>query len=145
MRNAATMDATFVRIADAAVEGVRPVMEIHEAAVTDPRAMMRIRARLQELDIGLAYDDFGAGQSRLMELVEVPPDYLKLDMALVRDIDRSQKRQDLVGALVSVMSDLGIEVLAEGIERGEEGVVCRELGCKLGQGYHYGRPAPFPT
>ena len=117
------------------------VLEIHEGAVTDPKAMRIIRERLRELDIGLAYDDFGAGQSRLMELVEVPPDYLKLDMALVRDIDRSPKRQDLVRALVSFMCDLGIEVIAEGIERVEEAETCRQLGCSLGQGYLLGRPA----
>jgi malonate-semialdehyde dehydrogenase (acetylating)/methylmalonate-semialdehyde dehydrogenase len=100
--------------------------------------MRIIRERLQELQIGLAYDDFGAGQSRLMELVEVPPDYLKLDMSLVRDIDQSPKRQDLVRALVSFMCDLGIEVIAEGIERVEEADTCRELGCSLGQGFFLG-------
>jgi len=120
------------------------VLEIHEGAVTDPDAMRAIRERLRALQIGLAYDDFGAGQSRLMELVEVPPDYLKLDMTLVRDIDRSQKRQDLVRALVSFMCDLGIEVIAEGIERAEEAETCRQLGCSLGQGFHLGRPAPAP-
>jgi EAL domain-containing protein (putative c-di-GMP-specific phosphodiesterase class I) len=120
------------------------VLEIHEGAVTDPKAMRIIRGRLQELQIGLAYDDFGAGQSRLMELVEVPPDYLKLDMSLVRDIDQSPKRQDLVRALVSFMCDLGIEVIAEGIERVEEADTCRDLGCSLGQGFFLGRPAPIP-
>jgi EAL domain-containing protein (putative c-di-GMP-specific phosphodiesterase class I) len=119
------------------------VLEIHEGAVTDPKAMRVIRDQLSEKQIGLAYDDFGAGQSRLMELIEVPPDYLKLDMSLVRDIDKSSKRQDLVRALISVMCDLGIEVIAEGIERGEEAETCRQLGCSLGQGYYFGRPVPL--
>ena len=119
------------------------VLEIHEGAVTDAATMRKIREQTRDLKMGLAYDDFGAGQSRLMELVEVPPDYLKLDMSLVRDIDRSPKRQDLVRALISVVSDLGIAVLAEGIERGEEGETCRQLGCSLGQGYFLGRPAPL--
>jgi EAL domain-containing protein (putative c-di-GMP-specific phosphodiesterase class I) len=122
----------------------RAVLEIHEGAVTDPDAMQLVRERLNEFGIGLAYDDFGAGQSRLMELVEVPPDYIKLDMSLVRDIDKSPKRQDLVRALIAVMRDLGIAVLAEGIERGEESEVCHQLGCSLGQGYFLGRPAPLP-
>ena len=113
--------------------------------MTDPKTMRLIRERTSDLNIGLAYDDFGAGQSRLMELVEVPPDYLKLDMSLVRDIDRSPKRQDLVRALVSVMCDLGIEVIAEGIERGEEAEACAQLGCSLGQGYYLGRPAPIKS
>jgi EAL domain-containing protein (putative c-di-GMP-specific phosphodiesterase class I) len=122
--------------------GQRAVLEIHESAVTDLRAMEAVRAQLRGLGIGLAYDDFGAGQSRLMELIEVPPDFLKLDMSLVRDIDRNSKRQELVRALVKVMADLGIEVLAEGIERADEGAACHALGCTLAQGYFYGRPGP---
>jgi EAL domain-containing protein (putative c-di-GMP-specific phosphodiesterase class I) len=132
----------LVRVAAGLDAGQHAVLEIHEGAVTDPKTMREIRQQLNDLNIGLAYDDFGAGQSRLMELVEVPPDFLKLDMSLVRDIDRSPKRQDLVRALVSVMCDLGIEVIAEGVERGEEAEICRELGCSLGQGYFIGRPAP---
>ena len=118
----------------------RAVLEIHEGAVTDLEAMARIRNQLRSLGIGLAYDDFGAGQSRLMELVDVPPDIIKLDMALVRDIDRHAKRRELVKALVAVMRDMDVEVLAEGIERPEEAQVCAEIGCQLGQGYFWGRP-----
>jgi EAL domain-containing protein (putative c-di-GMP-specific phosphodiesterase class I) len=141
MANLEEVSAELRRIAAGLDTDQEAVLEIHEGAVTDPKAMRIIRERLKELEIGLAYDDFGAGQSRLMELVEVPPDYLKLDMSLVRDIDRSPKRQDLVRALVSFMCDLGIEVIAEGIERPEEADACRELGCSLGQGYLLGRPA----
>jgi EAL domain-containing protein (putative c-di-GMP-specific phosphodiesterase class I) len=136
------LEAAFSGIARGMLADQRAVLEIHEGAVTDPNAMRMIRERLNAFGIGLAYDDFGAGQSRLMELVEVPPDVLKLDMSIVRDIDQSQKRQDLVRALVAVMRDLGIEVLAEGIERGEEATACQALGCSLGQGYFFGRPAP---
>jgi EAL domain-containing protein (putative c-di-GMP-specific phosphodiesterase class I) len=137
------LTTAFRVIATALDTNMRAVLEIHEGAVTDPEAMQAVRARLNEFSIGLAYDDFGAGQSRLMELVEVPPDFLKLDMSLVRDIDRSPKRQDLVRALIAVMRDLGIEVLAEGIERAEEAETCHQLGCSLGQGYYLGRPAPI--
>jgi len=127
-------------IADA---GHTPVLEVHESAVTDHGAMAGLRDRLCDLGIRLAYDDFGAGQSRLMELVEVPPHTLKLDITLVREIDGSARRQDLVRALVHVLADQGIEVLAEGIEREEEAIVCRQLGCHLGQGYLLGRPGPL--
>jgi EAL domain-containing protein (putative c-di-GMP-specific phosphodiesterase class I) len=135
--------AELTRVAESLDSNQDAVIEIHESAVTDPTTMLVIRERLQAHKIGLAYDDFGAGQSRLMELVEVPPDFLKLDMSMVRDIDRSPKRQDLVRALVSVMCDLGIEVIAEGIERADEAETCRQLGCALGQGYFIGRPAPI--
>ena len=143
MESAAALDAALDQMGRVIDAGHRSVLEVHESAVTEGRAMSDLRARLRERRIELAYDDFGAGQSRLMELVEVPPEYLKLDITLVREIDRSSRRQDLVRALVAVLADQGIAVLAEGIERPEEAEACRALGCTLGQGYHFGRPAPF--
>ncbi|MGF1468148.1 MAG: EAL domain-containing protein [Sandaracinaceae bacterium] len=132
-------------IPEALRPGQRAVVEIHEAAMTDPVRMGELRRCLDDLDIGLAYDDFGAGQSRLMELIEVPPDYLKLDMALVRHIHLNARRQELVSALVEVMTGIGIVVLAEGIEHLEEAATCASLGCTLGQGYFYGRPTRLIT
>ena len=142
MSDFAAVEQTLAGIADALGEGQDAVLEIHESAVTDPVAMKRISEAVSAHSIQLAYDDFGAGQSRLMELVEVPPDFLKLDMALVRDIDTNEKRQTLVGALVAVMRGEGIRVLAEGVETDAEAVACAALGCELGQGFHFGRPAP---
>lgn len=121
--------------------GRRTVVEIHESTITDLTAMGRLRERLREREIEIAYDDFGAGQSRLRELAEVPPDLIKLDLSLVRGIDQSPARRDLVAALTRVMCDLGIRVLAEGIETQGELDVCRDIGCELGQGYLIARPA----
>jgi EAL domain-containing protein (putative c-di-GMP-specific phosphodiesterase class I) len=76
--------------------------EVHESTVTDPQAMRRLRACLADLNIGLAYDDFGAGQARLLELAECPPDCLKFDMSLIRDIDIAPaSRQRLIESLVA--------------------------------------------
>ena len=126
-------------------EGHQPVVEISEAMVTELGAMGRVRQALRERGILLAYDDFGVGQSRLMELAELPPDFLKLDMAMVRDIhhERNRARRDLLRALIATMTEAEVTVVAEGIEREEEAAVCRELGCALGQGYLFGRPAPL--
>ncbi|MBV9124872.1 MAG: EAL domain-containing protein [Planctomycetes bacterium] len=123
----------------------RPVLEVHEGLVTDLPSMRRLREQLKHLDIGLAYDDFGAGQSRLNELAEVPPDFIKLDMSLIRGIDMAGARQDLVRALNRVTRDLGVQTIAEGIETEEEAQVCRSLGCQLGQGYLLGRPQSSPA
>jgi EAL domain-containing protein (putative c-di-GMP-specific phosphodiesterase class I) len=117
------------------------VAEIHESAVLDPTSMRVLRAELHARGIEIAYDDFGAGRARMMELAEVPPDFLKLDMALVRGIDASPSRQELVAAFVRVQRDAGVRVIAEGIETEAERRVCAELGCDLGQGYLLGRPA----
>jgi EAL domain-containing protein (putative c-di-GMP-specific phosphodiesterase class I) len=120
------------------------VLEIHEAAITDPNSMRELQASLTALNIRLAYDDFGAGQARLNELVEVPPDVLKFDMILVHGIDRAPAgRQQMIGALVDMVIELGIQPLAEGVETAVEAETCRELGFELAQGYYFGRPTPI--
>lgn len=129
------------RTADALGPERRLVAEIHESAIVEPSSMRVLKRGLSMRGIELAYDDFGAGRARLMELAEVPPDFLKLDMSLVRDIDRSPNRQDLVAALVRVMREVGVRVVAEGIESERELHACRELGCELGQGFFIRRPA----
>jgi len=118
----------------------RMVIEVHENVVADTRSMRRLRDRLREADIDLAFDDFGVGQSRLMELTEVPPDYIKLDMSLIRDIDSAEARQGVVEVLCHLIRHRGVKVIAEGIERPEEGQTCHNLGCQLGQGYLFGKP-----
>ncbi len=132
----------LARSAEALGAGRRLVAEIHEAAIVDPATMRALRAELLARGIELAYDDFGAGRARLMELAEVPPDFLKLDMSLIRAIDESPNRQELVAALVRVMREVGVRVIAEGIETNEEHVTCRELGCELGQGFLIRHPVP---
>jgi EAL domain-containing protein (putative c-di-GMP-specific phosphodiesterase class I) len=118
------------------------VLEIHEGTATQTASMRELRAKLDDLNIGMAYDDFGAGQARLIELVEVPPDYLKFDMKLVQNISAaSLERQKMVERLVQMTLELGIIPLAEGVELAEDHEVCCQMGFLSGQGYLYGRPA----
>lgn len=118
------------------------VLEVHEAAVTNPALMTRIRERMSALDIGLAYDDFGAGQARLLELADIPPDILKFDMAMVRNIDQaSEARLHMTEMLIRFAHDLGTTVLAEGIETAAEAETCEKLGFDLMQGYYFGKPS----
>lgn len=122
------------------------VLEVHEAAITDPAEMRDLRDRLKALNIGIGYDDFGAGQTRLSELIEAPPDYLKFDISLIKDIDKAApERQRTLASLVQVALDLGVNPLAEGVETAAEADVCRSMGFKTAQGYHFGRPAPVRT
>jgi len=118
------------------------VLELHEAALTAPADLVGFRRELQHLQIGLAYDDFGAGLSRLQELATVAPDYLKFDIGLIRQIHLSPQRQQIVAGLVRLALDLGIQPLAEGIECQQEADVCTQIGFTHAQGYFYGRPAP---
>jgi len=118
-------------------------LEVHESAITSAQSMAQLKRDLTDLDIRLAYDDFGAGQARLVELVEVCPDFLKFDISLVRDLDRaSDQRRKMISTLVRMSQDLGVVPLAEGIETATEAEVCIDLGFELGQGFHFGRPLP---
>lgn len=117
------------------------VLELHESAVTDLEAIGHLHSQLAELGIALAYDDFGAGQARLVELSAVPPDYLKFDMTLVRDIDRgSDQHRRMVAMLLGYAREARITTLAEGVSRPGEAEACRELGFDWAQGYHFGAP-----
>lgn len=118
-------------------------LEIHESAITSSEEMFELRKKLRDLDIQIAYDDFGAGQNRLAELCNAAPDVLKFDMGLIRDIDKAPpERIKVLGSLVQIVLDLGVVPLAEGIENEQEAAVCLQLGFQLAQGYYFGRPAP---
>ncbi len=120
---------------------LRLALEIHEALVTDPEAMRNLRSALRDHGIQLAYDDFGAGQARLMELVEVPPDYLKFDISLIHRIEKAPpQRQQMVEMLVRFAADMGVKTLAEGVETGEEAAFCEKIGFHCVQGFYYGKP-----
>lgn len=120
------------------------VLEISEDLSCDLSIIRSLRQRLADLDIAIAYDDFGAGQARFLELAELPPDFVKLDKGLVRGIGDAAPRQNLVRALTRVSVDLGIRVIAEAVETLEEAEVCLDLGCELAQGYYFGLPKAAP-
>ena len=119
-------------------------IEIHEAAVVKTSSIAELRVSLRELSIGLAYDDFGAGQARLLELSEVPPDILKFDTRFVRNVESApESKRRLLKSLVDIARDLGVQPLAEGVETAEEAEVCVDLGFTQAQGYHFGWPVPI--
>ena len=136
----ANLHKSFLALRQAAPEDRPLVVEISEAAVIDTGAMEAHKAMWASLDIEFAYDDFGAGQTRLRELSDTPPHFLKLDRGLIHNIHLARSRQEMVEALVRFVRAMGVRVIAEGIESEETAAICRDLGCELGQGYHFGRP-----
>lgn len=88
-----------------------------------------------------AIDDFGAGHSGLNLLAQFQPDIVKVDMALTRGIHTDRVRRVITRTIVQMCEQLGITVIAEGIESLEEALCLRELGINLQQGYYYARPA----
>jgi EAL domain-containing protein (putative c-di-GMP-specific phosphodiesterase class I) len=122
------------------------VLEVHEAAVAGIRDLADLRRSLQGLGIRLAYDDFGSGQSRLNELIEVPPDVLKFDMHLIRGLSKAPtERRRLIESLVRGAHDFQVTALAEGVETEDDAQACLNVGFDLAQGYYFGYPAPAST
>jgi EAL domain-containing protein (putative c-di-GMP-specific phosphodiesterase class I) len=132
------------------IRGLRPeqpmTLEVHEAAAADLCTMKMLRMVLDDLKMKLAYDDFGAGQARLNELVEARPDYVKFDRKMICSLDKADaSRRQLIESLVSMCRQLGIVTLAEGVETAPEAEACRKIGFELMQGYYYGRPGPLDS
>jgi EAL domain-containing protein (putative c-di-GMP-specific phosphodiesterase class I) len=134
--------ASMQRIRDIAPSN-KIVLEINEKAAAETKTLILIRDALKRMDMGLAFDDFGVGQTRLVELSNTPPDYPKFDISLIRKIHLAPKRlHQMVSTFINASHDLGILTLAEGIECADEANVCHELGFDLGQGYFFGKPVP---
>lgn len=120
----------------------RVVLEITERASLESLGDVpnRIR-RLRDMGYRIAVDDLGAGYAGLNSVVALSPDVVKLDMSLVRGLDHDRNRQEVVHAMVSLASTLGMGVIAEGVETPEERAALESIGCALMQGWHFGRPA----
>jgi EAL domain-containing protein (putative c-di-GMP-specific phosphodiesterase class I) len=119
-------------------------LEIHESVLTRPAQIAELRALLLERNIALAYDDFGAGQARLLELADAPPHYLKFDRRFVSGLDQATlPRKTLLNSLLSLARDLLVKSVAEGIETPAEEAACKEIGFTHAQGFHIGRPKPL--
>jgi len=120
----------------------RIIFEFTEAeAVVDITHLRSIVEHYRVQGFKTAIDDFGAGFAGLNLLAEIKTDLVKLDMALLRDIDTDPRRQIIVKHAVRMCRELGVEIIAEGIETYEELSVLRDLGVELLQGYYLARPA----
>ncbi len=123
----------------------RLVLEITEhAPVPDYDALQAGLARLRGKGVRLAVDDAGAGFASLRHILLLEPDIIKLDISLTRGIDVDRARRSLASALVAFAAEMGIRVVAEGIETAAELEALRDLGAGFGQGYLLGRPGEPP-
>jgi EAL domain-containing protein (putative c-di-GMP-specific phosphodiesterase class I) len=124
----------------------RVVLEITERASLESIDDVPSRvARLRELGFRIAIDDLGAGYSGLTSVARLEPEFVKLDMSLVRDLHKSPVKRKVVRSMTALFKDMGVTVVAEGIEVVEERDTLVELGCDLLQGYLLARPGrAFP-
>ncbi len=108
--------------------------------MSDGAHVTRIVEAYKRFGFTTAIDDFGNGYAGMTLLTAFTPDLIKIDMALVRGIDESRSRQVIVTGIVGIARQLGIEVLAEGVETRSEARLLRGLGIALMQGYLFARP-----
>ena len=127
-----------------AEHGVPPSLlrlELTESAImADPSRATHLLERLHGADIAISVDDFGTGYSSMMYLKQLPVDELKVDRAFVKNMADDKSDGILVRSAVDLAHNLGLRVVAEGVEDAATLDALREIGCDLAQGYHLGRP-----
>ncbi|WP_456833088.1 EAL domain-containing protein [Deinococcus sp. UYEF24] len=136
------LQTTFQACREVGADFSRLVFEITEGEdFPDLQLLKSILERYRQEGARVALDDLGSGHTSLSYLTELNPDIVKLDRALIRGLNTSNPTFRLVRSLVEYAHDLGIQVVAEGIEEPEELAAVREAGVDLVQGYYLGRPA----
>ncbi|MCG2806640.1 MAG: EAL domain-containing protein, partial [Coriobacteriia bacterium] len=138
---------TTTLLAQSNITADRVVLEITErSAITDFCSFRSTLEYVRALGFQVAVDDAGAGYGSLQCLAEVHPEWLKIDLSLIRDVDTDEIRSQLVGSLASFAAKIGVGLIAEGIETRGELAKLRELGVRYGQGFLFTRPVdPFPA
>src|SRR5262249_15808220 len=124
----------------------RIVVEVTEhMPVEDYNALNRALERVRALGVRLAIDDAGAGFASLRHILQLAPDFVKLDRTLIDDIERDRSHQALAAGLISFAKKIEATIVAEGIERKAQLRALRDLGVSCGQGFLLARPAPLPA
>lgn len=132
---------TLAAAARVGLETRKIVFELTESARLDAPHTQAIVETYRALGFRTALDDFGNGYAGLLTLADIPTDFVKLDIGLIRNIDVSRERQTIVRGLAAMVEALGRRVVAEGVETASELATVRALGIRLVQGFYLGRPS----
>ena len=120
-------------------------LELTETTViSNPEVADRLFPLFRQRGIGLCMDDFGTGYSSLSYLSDLPFDVLKIDKSFIADVLTRNEQRALVRAVLFMSRELGLMVVAEGVEMAEQSDLLTDLGCGYGQGYFFARPMPLP-
>lgn len=119
----------------------RIIFEFTETEKLDAGHLLNILKSYRAMGFKTAIDDFGSGYSGLLILAKFQPDFVKIDMDLVRDIDTDRVKRSILKGTLGILGDLGVTTICEGIETDGEYAVLRDLGVELMQGYYFGRPS----
>jgi diguanylate cyclase (GGDEF)-like protein/PAS domain S-box-containing protein len=129
----------------AGVDPRRMIVEITESTVmADPARTQAVLEALNEHGFRMAIDDFGTGHSSLARLWRMPVDLLKIDRSFVAEMPDDEVASTMASTIIHLASSLGIDHLAEGIERADQLDYLVDQGAGLGQGFLFGRPVPAP-
>ena len=109
----------------------------------DVVAVGRAMARLKGMGVKLALDDFGTGYSSLTYLRQLPLDVLKIDRSFVREIETNPSDRAIVQTILNFAENLGLSVVAEGVETERQMLMLRQHGCRVYQGFLFARPMPL--
>lgn len=115
-------------------------VEITESSMTNVNETYSILSELKRLGVHVSVDDFGTGYSSLSYLKEYPIDTIKIDQSFVADIAKDKKNEAIIRAIISMSHNLGLEVVAEGIEEPFQVAFLKRYRCQKGQGYLYNKP-----
>ncbi len=137
-----TTETILATLARVGLDPYRLELEITETAVmTSADTAQRIITDLRQQGVRISLDDFGTGQSSLGRLRDFTFDKVKIDRAFVSRITTDRASEHIVKAIIAMCDGLNLAVVAEGIEEKADADKLSELGCAMGQGYYYGRPA----
>jgi len=121
----------------------RLTLEITESVLMeDPERALRVVTRLHDLGVGISVDDFGTGYSSLAYLIRLPTHELKIDKSFVMRMEQDQGSATIVHSTIDLAHNLGLRVVAEGVESESIWRAIKDQGCDVGQGYHFSRPIP---
>ncbi|CAA7620641.1 Predicted signal transduction protein containing a membrane domain [Candidatus Terasakiella magnetica] len=141
LRNNTLQDTLRRMLAQHSLPASRVCVEITETVLLDDIAAAEtLVSDLRSLGVKVALDDFGSGFSSLSLLARVPVDIIKIDRSLVEGIQDSPRRRAIMEAIVSLARSLDTQVIAEGVQNASMVEVMLEIGCTMGQGYHFSAP-----
>jgi EAL domain-containing protein (putative c-di-GMP-specific phosphodiesterase class I) len=125
------------------IEAGRFVLEITESAWSlEASRLLPVLSELRAAGFALAIDDFGAGYSSLWRLRELPVQVIKVDRAFLAGVPHDPQATAVYSAIMQLADACGCDVVAEGVEEPEHAEFLRSSGCRLAQGFHFGRPVP---
>ncbi|MDR3479933.1 MAG: EAL domain-containing protein [Burkholderiaceae bacterium] len=135
------LDTLNRALRDTGAPAVAIELEITESmAMEEPDLLIKLLGHIKEIGVGIAIDDFGTGFSSLSYLQRLNVDKLKIDRAFVTEITSSTRGSSIAEMVIQLGRNLGLRVIAEGVEDERQAQILQALGCELGQGYLFARP-----